>query len=100
MTMMRILMYFGVYLVIGIVIASIWRSTSCYSTLKWKYVLLKPDLFEIFNEVMFWPFLLIFLISIFSDSLGGLLCEIGNCIRRSQKRRRKKYETRTEPKNS
>lgn len=89
-TMMRILVTnMGIYLVIGIVIASIFRLTSCYSTLKLKYNLLQPDFFEIFNEIMFWPLLLFILIILFTESLTDLLCEIGNCISQVLKKRRK-----------
>ncbi len=99
MTMMRIsVMNMGIYLVIGIVLASIFRLTSFYSAFKLKYTLLQPNLYDIFWEIMFWPFLLLLLIVLFSTSLVDLLCEIGNCIAQvSKKWRREKLSNKIEP---
>jgi hypothetical protein len=82
MTMMRILvMNMGIHLAVGIVIASMFRTTLCYSKLfKSRYSLLQPDFWEIYLEIMFWPLLLVVLALIFSKSFVDLLCEIGNCL--------------------
>ncbi len=80
MTMARFLAYFGIYLASGVIIASIFRLTLYYSMFNLRGRLLRPNSFEIFNEVMFWPGLLIFLSFLFFESLAGLLWEIGNCV--------------------
>lgn len=86
----RILTYIGIYLAMGAIVASIWRLTSCYFAIKPRYSLPQPDFFGIFNEIILWPFLLIFLLLLFIESLVDLLCEIGNCALWFFKKRRKK----------
>ncbi len=90
MTMAQDLIYVGIYLAIGIVIVSIFRLTLRYSILrKPKHSLTQPNFFEIFIEIMLWPFILLFLIPLFSESLINLLCKIGICISRVSRKRRR-----------
>ena len=83
----------GIYAVIGIVIASIFRLTECYHGLKMRSALFQPIFFDIFWEIMIWPFLLLILIFLFSKSLVDLLCEIGNCVLRVSKDFKKRRKT-------